>query len=114
MKNATSFQPGKSGNPGGRPKAHMGLAKSILDATRNGDEVRDILLGIARDVAVDPRTRVAACKELLDRGVGKAAQTIDVQIEDEAPEISIDEYLRGLSPDQRNALETVLGSSTEH
>ena len=64
------FKPGQSGNPGGRPK---GLAKTVRDAC-GGSPLRlaQVLLEIAEDPKANNRDRVAACRELLDRGWGKA------------------------------------------
>src|SRR6185312_16620691 len=69
--NAKKFQPGVSGNPGGRPK---GIAAKAREHT---DKALDVLVeGMADE---DPRVRVAAAKEVLDRGWGKPlAMTADV------------------------------------
>lgn len=65
------FKPGQSGNPGGRPK---GIAAKAREHT---DRALEVLVEGMDDG--DPRVRVAAAKELLDRGYGKAiAMTADV------------------------------------
>jgi len=73
----TPFEPGKSGNPGGRPKipdelkeAFKALAPQALatlaDVMNNGDKDSD---------------RVKASEIILDRGYGKATQVIDASLE---------------------------------
>jgi hypothetical protein len=62
---------GQSGNPGGRPK---GIAAKAREHT---DRALEVLSGALGDE--DPRVRVTAAKELLDRGWGKPlAMTADV------------------------------------
>ncbi len=59
----TPFKPGQSGNPGGRPK---GLGTK---AREYGDKCIEVL-ATALD-SDDVKTRIAAARELLDRGYGK-------------------------------------------
>lgn len=53
-----------TGNPGGRPKGIAAIARQHTDKAVS-------VLTSAMDDA-DPRVRVAAAKEILDRGYGKA------------------------------------------
>jgi hypothetical protein len=67
------FKPGISGNPGGRPKG-KGIAALAREHTDKAMEV--LVAGMGDD---DPRVRVAAAKEVLDRGWGKPlTMTADV------------------------------------
>jgi HEAT repeat protein len=69
--NAKKFEPGKSGNPGGRPK---GIAAK---AREHGDKALQVLADALLDD--DAKTRIAAARELLDRGYGKpVTMTADV------------------------------------
>lgn len=65
------FRPGTTGNPGGRPK---GIAARARQHTDKAVEV--LVNGMDDD---DARVRVAAAKEILDRGYGKSvAMTADL------------------------------------
>ena len=78
MKNATSFKPGTSGNPDGRPKGYKGVARLIMKETRDGAELVEYALKIFRDEKADPKERHAMHQWLSDRGLGKAPQEITV------------------------------------
>ncbi len=65
------WKPGQSGNPGGRPK---GIAAKAREHT---DSALQVLVDGLSDE--DPRVKIAAAKEILDRGFGKpVSMTADV------------------------------------
>lgn len=69
-----AFQPGQSGNPGGRPKA---VAK-VQDLARIHTEAAiGTLVEIMSDDTAAKPARVAAAVAILDRGYGKPVQPID-------------------------------------
>lgn len=65
------FKPGQSGNPGGRSKGIAAIAREHKDKC-----IQVLAEALESD---DAKTRIAAAKELLDRGYGKAiAMSADV------------------------------------
>ena len=65
------FRPGVTGNPGGRPKGIAALAREHKDKALS-------VLSAALDDE-DARVRIAAAREILDRGYGKpVTMTADV------------------------------------
>ena len=68
------FQPGQSGNPGGRPKA----LKDVEEAARaHSEEAIVALAAICKNKDAPEAARVAAANALLDRAWGKPRQTIE-------------------------------------
>ncbi len=70
------FQPGQSGNAGGRPKS-----KKLREALSPFIDKAVARLGKVLD-SKDPRVALQACRELFDRVYGKALTTAEVTIED--------------------------------
>ena len=71
------FQPGVSGNPGGRPK---GVVSRIREQTNDGAELVDFLVQVVRDETEPTRVRIEAAGELLDRGFGRAPIAAGVEV----------------------------------
>jgi hypothetical protein len=67
------FKAGKSGNPGGRPKADIELRELARKQTRKAVRV---LTEIMSDKKAQSRARVLAATVLLDRAWGKPRQEI--------------------------------------
>lgn len=66
--NLRPWQKGQSGNPSGRPRGVASAFRKIVDP-----EVAAVaLLELANDTRSKPSERIAAWRELLDRGFGKA------------------------------------------
>ena len=68
------WPPGRSGNPGGRPKAALDI--QALAREHTPDAIRALVAALA-----NPRERVAAAVALLDRGWGKPIQAIEGSME---------------------------------
>lgn len=82
------WMPGQSGNPGGRPKGIAALARE------HKDKALSVLVAAMDDD--DGRVRIAAAREVLDRGFGKpVAMTADVSnklddLDDDAIDAALD------------------------
>ena len=66
--NLRPWAKGQSGNPSGRPKGIAAVVKDRVEPS----ELVDILLDAARDPRAKVSERIAAVRELADRGWGKA------------------------------------------
>ena len=110
--NLSPWQPGQSGNPSGRPKGTRDLAGYVLETTDGGKELVDALVSIARgvmpnvavqegarprkDQQVRPADQLKAIEMLLDRGIGRSPQQLDIahSVSDRPLEHLSDETLR--------------------
>ena len=72
------FQPGQSGNPGGRPKGESRVREAARAQT---EAALDVLVAAMADE--DARVRIKAAEVLLDRGWGKPPQSIGQDAEAE-------------------------------
>lgn len=105
----TSFKPGVSGNPKGRPVAELTFghvlrtklvseytSEEYAEAVAYIDAITDHMAKIASDKSTDPQVRLAYIKEIADRTEGKARQAVDVT--------SGGDKIGGLSADQAEQL----------
>lgn len=69
------FAKGVSGNPGGRPKAYAEI-KAL--AAQHCPEALALLVAQMNNPELDERLRQLAAIELLDRGIGKATQALEL------------------------------------
>lgn len=88
------FAKGVSGNPGGRPSG-VGDLREI--ARRHTGEAIQVLVQVMGDATAAPSARVGAASALLDRGWGRAHQSIDASIN--AKESMVDAGLIGTCGD---------------
>ena len=102
-RSSTTFKPGQSGNPGGRPKGIEALAREHTPAA----------LAALVDALRSPRERVSAAVALLDRGWGKPTVTVEGNVEHTTyvlraptPTESADEWLRLHAPSDSRQLQT--------
>ena len=70
--------PGRSGNPGGRPK---GLGRRVRELVgEDGDLIAQYMLSVMTDERARTADRIEAAKWLGDRGFGRSVQTLDVDV----------------------------------
>jgi hypothetical protein len=98
---STSFRPGQSGNPTGRPKRPATIEarrifRDVADAARERtQDAIDTLFAIMKDPKAPAAARISAAQAILDRGYGKPAQAIEVNAEPDLTHVS-DEDLKTL------------------
>jgi hypothetical protein len=105
--NTGRFLPGQTGNPGGRPKGIAAIARE------HTDKAVDVLVSAMDDA--DPRVRVVAAKEILDRGYGKAPVfTADLTRKlDDLDDAALDAALDAIGNAIRIASQTADGAGPE-
>lgn len=74
------FKPGRSGNPGGRPK---GLARQVRDLLADdGQSIAAFWANVMADPKYDVKDRLLASRLLAERGWGKAPQYAPIEDDD--------------------------------
>ena len=73
--NLKPFQPGQTGNPGGRPRLPDDVKQLARGYTR---EALETLAGVMRNDEAPAAARVTAASHILDRAWGKPAQHLTV------------------------------------
>ena len=71
LANLRIWQPGQSGNPGGRPKT---VVDAVAICQKHGEKACQVLEKLLD--SKDERIQFAAAKEVLDRGFGKPVQAV--------------------------------------
>lgn len=74
----SKFVKGQSGNPGGRPKKNDDLIQAARDKTI---AALDTLAAIMSNKRAPAAARVAAAREMLDRGWGRPTQDVRLEAE---------------------------------
>jgi hypothetical protein len=81
---STSFKPGQSGNPGGKPKLPPPVRQALADAKALArplaPEAIQTLSDVMTNAKAPPAARVGAAIAILDRGYGKPAQAVEAKL----------------------------------
>lgn len=72
QRHAGMFQPGKSGNPAGRPKTDLAVRALARECSVSAILT---LKALSEDAKTPAAARVQACNSILDRALGKPKQT---------------------------------------
>ena len=98
---STSFKPGVSGNPGGRPKKPRTIEARRIEADakalarQRAPEAIQALANIMNDAKAPPAARVSAATVILDRAYGKPRQEVEISRKPDLSRLS-DEQLETL------------------
>jgi len=84
------FKPGESGNPGGKPKEIVEVAQAARERTK---EALDTLYEVMTDADASSSARVSAAIAILERGWGRAPQTVTLKRDSDMKELSDDELI---------------------
>lgn len=82
--NATSFKPGQSGNPSGRPKMKDAEKEALEQIKKLAPRAVEVLAQMLDDESIAPAYRIKAAEIVLDRVVCKAETMMRMQIDKES------------------------------
>ena len=83
-----------------RPAQNHKIAKIATNLfLEHAREALDTLVEVMRDEHAKPSEKVAAAKEILDRGMGKAVSRVDMQVNHQHEHVISPEALKNLSDD---------------
>ena len=96
------FEKGKSGNPGGRSRVRTKDGRTLGELARDHTEhALQCLIDIMQDSETPAAARVSAANHILDRGWGRAPQSVSI----DEPEQALD--LSSLSDEQLAVLQSL-------
>lgn len=110
LANLRPAKPGECRNPRGRPKKDYNLAAL---AQKHAEAAINTLVEVMTNTEATPSARVGAAAEILDRGFGKAPQSLDVDHKHSFSE-EFEAFVRQLSTRrQEKVIEHVESDSNE-
>jgi len=104
---AKPWEPGQSGNPGGRPKMPPELLQRLRDFT---PRVIEIWQEIANDTRLKPEPRLRATELIAERAYGKPPQDLNLGGQPDNPFI-VARPLAGLTAEQIEEIERMLSEA---
>lgn len=100
-KSSTTFQKGKSGNPGGRSPRVGPNGETITQLARaHTAEALATLVEVCNAKANEPRDRIAAANAILDRGWGKPKESVDLEAKVEGAGVPVIQIVRYAEADR--------------
>ena len=100
------FHKGQSGNPGGRPRGARRMIETLAVAAREYSDLSlKTLAKLLKDP--DPRVRLAASCALLDRGYGRPAQSVELQVSGSITQLDL---FAGLEPAEQRQIRDAIRS----
>jgi tyrosyl-tRNA synthetase len=109
---STSFKPGQSGNPGGRPKLTQDELDALTMAKQFAPDAIRALHEIATSKTASDKARVTAAEAIINRVYGKPKETVESTIKHERrneSDILAELVALGLVPSERAAEGTAGG-----
>ncbi len=82
----TRFQPGVSGNPGGKPRCLYDIQAA---ARKKSPEAFKTIIKVMEDEKTAPSLKVKCAEIVLERAFGKATVAVDVDVEHKSPGVRI-------------------------
>ena len=77
--NSTSFKPGRSGNPGGRPRRTQEERDALAEIRKLAPRAAEVLEEMLNSDATPAPTRIKAVELILDRTYGKPDMAVKVE-----------------------------------
>lgn len=91
------FEPGKSGNPGGRPKEDAETAEAKRIARSHGPKALAKLAELVDHS--NPQVARSAAEAILDRAYGKPTQTVESEVHQVNYDALVQEMISGRRPE---------------